>query len=179
MKNLPIHIKIILGLVILFFAISAITKTVGPGIDLFNNTSKIALDYNAKVQEQVSNYDGYYLAFKDKQENANINKETFVAVTNIIMTHRADGAALSWKWVQENQQIPYDEFTSFYKELSAYISSRYENNMQIERDKQKIVKDHNVLLTLFPGNMYNKVLHIKPLVYKAGYISDSTAQRFK
>lgn len=139
----------------------------------------LQLSYNKINQEQVSNYDGYYLTFNDKRINANINKDAFIEVTNIIMTNRKDGQNVAWKWMQENQQIPYNEFTSFYKELSSFISERYQDNMLIEKNKQIIVKDHNLLISTYPNNLFNKILDINPLIYKAGYISNETKSKFK
>ena len=73
-------------------------------------------------RKQITNWDGYYNIFIDKSKNANINKETFIEVTNIVMSARKDSQNLAWKWNQENQNIPFEEFTYFYKELSSFIS---------------------------------------------------------
>ena len=78
MKNLPTNIKIILGIIGLLIVISITNKAYDTTVDLYNTSKELELDYNKITQEQVSNYDGYYLAFQDKQTNANINKETFV-----------------------------------------------------------------------------------------------------
>lgn len=179
MKNLPIHIKIVLFIVILFGIISLTKSIVNPGIDLYNDSKEIELKYTEVSQNQITNYDGYYLAFIAKQQNANINKETFIKVTEIIMTNRKDGENLAWKWSQENQQIPYSEFTSFYKELSTFISERYFDNMRIEKEKQILVNSHSKLLQTFPNNFYNKFIDIQPLKYKAGFISNKTKKMFK
>jgi len=179
MKNLPIHIKIVLFIFVLFGTISLISSTVNPGIELYNTSKGIELKYTEVSQNQITNYDGYYLAFIAKQENANINKETFIKVTEIIMSNRKDGENLAWKWSQENQQIPYEEFTSFYKELSAFITERYFDNMKIEKEKQSLVQQHSKLLQTFPNNLYNKVIDIQPLKYKAGFISNKTKKMFK
>lgn len=179
MKNLPIQFKILLFVVIIFGTISLIKSTISPGIELYNNSKEIELKYNEVSQNQITNYDGYYLAFIAKQENANINKETFIKVTEIIMTNRKDGENLAWKWSQENQQIPYEEFTSFYRELSAFITERYFDNMKIEREKQALVQSHSKLLQTFPNNFYNKFIDIQPLKYKAGFISNKTKKMFQ
>jgi hypothetical protein len=95
------------------------------------------------------------------------------------MSNRKDGQNLAWKWSQENQQIPYEEFTVFYKELSSFISERYFDNMKIEREKQALVQSHSKLLQIFPNNLYNKIIHIQPLKYKQGFVSNKTKQLFK
>lgn len=179
MKKLPIQIRIIVIVVIALIAFEWIAHIFNSNVSLFNTTKTLQAEYVRKVQQQVSNYDGYYLAFIDKQENAGISKETFVEVTNIIMQSRKDGQGVAWKWVHENQNIPYEKFTSFYHELSAFISERYADNMQIEREKQDIVRQHNLLLMTFPNSFYNHFMHIQPLVYTPGYISDFTRSRFK
>lgn len=179
MKNLPIHIKLLLALIVLILVVNIFNTVYEKTTGVFNTSKELELAYKRVSQEQVSNYDGYYLAFMDKQTNASINKETFIYVTDIIMSSRKDGQSVSWKWLQENQQIPYGEFTVFYKELSSFISERYADNMRIEKEKQSIVENHNLILIKYPGNIINKVLDIKPLVYKQGYISDYTKLRFK
>lgn len=180
MKNLPIHIKIVLSIIVIAILYKGVVSIVNPGIDLYNNTKKLELAYNKETQTQITNYDGYYLAFMDKQKNADfVTKEVFITVTTIIMENRRDGDNVAWKWLQENQQIPYSEFTVFYKELSAFISSRYADNMAIERRKQEIVEQHNMLISTFPNTFYNKFIGIKPLTYKFGYISNMTKERFK
>ncbi len=179
MKNLPVQIKIVLLILFLVISAKTIDSIVNPGIKLYNTSKEIELKYNEISQTQITNYDGYYLAFTAKQENANINKETFIKVTEIIMSNRKDSQNLAWKWSQENQQIPYEEFTSFYKELSSFISERYFNNMEIEREKQSLVQSHSKLLQTFPNNLYNKFIHIHPLTYKQGFVTNKTKQLFK
>ncbi len=171
MKNLPIHVKILFAVVIFFIIKSC---TYNPMVELYNLSKSYELEYNSVVQKQITNYDGYYQAFTDKQANANINKEVFVQVTNIIMSNRKDGQTVAWKWVTENQQIPYEEFTIFYKELSAFISERYKDNMIIEEQKQSIAQRHNFIIAKYPNNMFNYFIGIDPILYKAGYVSEST-----
>lgn len=178
--KLPIQIKLSIAIILAFIVILPLISTYEDGTKLYNKATSFRLENDALIQKQRTNYDGYYQAFMDKQANASINKEAFIEVTNIIMTNRKDGQNLAWKWNQENQQIPYEEFTSFYRELSAFISARYADNMEIERQKQDIVKQHNILISIYPNNLINKYfLHIDKLVYKEGYITEFTKTRFK
>lgn len=178
--KLPIQIKILIISIISLLIIGNIMSTYNSCTELYNKTTTIRLSNDALIQKQRTNYDGYYQIFVDKQVNANINKETFIEVTNIIMSNRKDGQNLSWKWVSENQQIPYEEFTVFYKELSAFISERYQDNMAIEREKQEVVRKHNLLISIYPNNLLNKYfLGIDKLVYKEGYVSEFTKNKFK
>jgi hypothetical protein len=61
MKNLPIHLKIVLFIIILFGTFNLIKSTINPGIDLYNNSKEIELKYTELSQTQITNYDGYYL----------------------------------------------------------------------------------------------------------------------
>jgi len=180
MKKLPIQIRIViilLSVIIIYQLVTSITK---PSINFYNTTKNLELSYNQKVQEQITNYDGYYLAFIDKQKNADVvGKDLFIKVTEIVMSNRKDGQSIAWKWVQENQNIPYNEFTDFYRELSSFISERYSANMVVEKEKQNIVRTHNALLATFPNNVFNKFIGVKPLIYKFGYVSDNTKNVFK
>lgn len=179
MKKLPIQVKIIIAVIVAAVFISSLDKVYDSTVNLYNKTKELQLAYNKVTQEQVSNYDGYYLAFRDKTSIASINKETFIGVTDIIMSNRRDGQSVAWKWVHENQQIPYSEFTIFYKDLSSFVMERYEDNMKIERSKQSIAQQHNLQLALFPNNIINRFLHIDAITYKIGYVSESTKNKFK
>ena len=94
------------------------------------------------------------------------------------MSNRKDGQNLAWKWVKENQQIDYKEFTKFYTDLSNFTSERYKENNSLERRKQQIVKEQNVLISTFPGVIYNYFLKFDPLEYKAGFITQETKTLF-
>lgn len=178
--KLPLNVKILIASILLLLLIGVVSDTYTIGTKLYNETTSLSLANDAIIQKQRTNYDGYYQAFMDKQVNANINKEVFVKITSIIMSNRKDGENLSWKWVSENQQIPYSEFTVFYKELSNFISERYQDNMAIEVQKQEIVRKHNLLISVYPNNIINNyILGIDKLVYREGYVTDFTKSRFK
>lgn len=178
--KLPLNIKILIISIISLLILGVAHDNYTLGTKIYNETTSLSLANDALVQKQRTNYDGYYQAFMDKQENANINKEVFIKVTNIIMSNRKDGENLSWKWVSENQQIPYSEFTVFYKELSNFISERYQDNMAIEVQKQEIVRKHNLIISVYPNNLLNNYfLGIDKLVYKEGYVTEFTKNRFK
>ena len=176
MKNIPTQIKLILALVVILFLANMV---VTPLTTLYNKSNSFKFALEKVERKQITNWDGYYNIFIDKSKNANINKETFIEVTNIVMSARKDSKNLAWKWNQENQNIPFEEFTYFYKELSSFISERYNDNMEIEQEKQEIVEQHNLMLSTFPNNIYNKVLSITPLEYKQGYVTEETKNRFK
>lgn len=168
MKKLPKNIKLLIALVIVISIGSFIGKTYNKGVALFNETKSLELKYKAVVEKQVTNFENYYEIYKGKTENAGVNKDVFIEVTNIIMTARKDGESLAWKWLTENQPIPYTEFTSFYHEISAIINERWKDNMTVEQEKQSIVQQHNTMIGLYPNNILNNFLKVQPLVYKKG-----------
>ncbi len=168
MKKLPIQVRVLIYGVIAIMIISFIFKVYHKGVNLYNQNKGFEMEYNSLCQKQKTNYDGYYQIFISKKENTSLNKDVFVEITNIIMSNRKDGENLSWKWTQENQKIPFEEFTYFYKEISNIISERFENNMGIEQNKQSIVRQQNLLVSIYPNNIYNKFLKIPLLVYKEG-----------
>lgn len=180
MKNfkLPLSVKIFGGLFVIGMVYSLISSVFNGFIGVFNQSVDYGLEYKALEQNQITTYDNYYLAFNEKSDVANINKETFLNVTNIIMQARTDGPGLAWKWVHENQNIPYSEFTSFYKELSGFITQRFAENNAIERNKQSVVRKQNEILTTFPGIVYNYFMNIPLLEYHKGFVSIESAKLF-
>lgn len=179
MKNLPITIKIVILLLVVGFIFSMCKSVYSGFTSFYNSTVQYSQSYTTTVENQITTFDNNWLAFKEKSSIANINKETFVQVTQIIFSARTDGQNVAWKWVHENQNIPYEEFTVFYKELSAFTQQRFAENNELERQKQQIVKEHNTLIKTFPGVIYNYFLNIKPLVYKKGFVSKDTKELFK
>lgn len=170
----------ILVSIILLIGLTNIIRSVYDGsVGLFNTTTVYRLDYQRKSQEIVSFYDAKYLAFSKKENIANINKDAFVLVTSIIMDNRRDGEQLAWKWVHENQHIPYEEFTIFYKELSAFVDEQYGGLFELEKQRQAIVNEHNKLISIYPNNIFNSFFVHEPLmVYKHSVLSDSTRKLF-
>lgn len=168
MKNLPLQLKAVFYGVIIILFTSFVLKVYDKGTTLFNQNKGFEMEYNSLCQKQKTNYDGYYQIFISKKENTSLNKDAFVEITNIIMSNRKDGKNLSWKWTQENQRIPFEEFTYFYKEISDIITERFKDNMVIEQSKQSIVKQQNLLISIYPNNIYNKFLKIPLLVYNEG-----------
>lgn len=147
-------------------------------VQLHNTSQENFLGYDQLDQEEISLYDAKYLTFTEKSKIANINKEAFVTVTQIIMSNRKDGDKLAWKWITENQPIPYEQFTIFYKDLSDFVSTQYMDIYNIETRKQGIVKQHNLMLRQWPNNLFNRYMSIKEMSYRAGYVTDSTKKVF-
>lgn len=67
-----------------------------------------------------------------------------------VYLYRKDGENVTWKWVQENQQIPFEEFTKFYTQLNEFIISKRNEYYNIEVECQKIAYENNKLLDIFP-----------------------------
>lgn len=168
-----------LGLIVLILiSYKAANSIYKDSVSIYNNSVNLQTSYDKKVSEQITTYDANYLAFTENKDLANINKETFIVVTDIIMSARKDGQQLAWKWMQENQNIPYHEFTYFYKNLTAFVTDQYATLSRIEREKQEIVATQNTMIKTFPNNIYNKWLKIKPLEYKPGFVSENTKKLF-
>jgi hypothetical protein len=164
--KLPINVKLLISLLLVGTLISLFKFSYNKTTSFYNTAVNLELQYIALDQKQNSNYTAHYEAFKAKQANANfVTKNVFIEVTKIIMTSRQDGQNVAWKWLQENQQIPYSEFTYFYKELSDFISIRYNDYMLIEQQKQQIAKQYNSLIKSYPGNVINLWFKFQPLNY--------------
>lgn len=181
MKNLklPLILKLFIGFVIFSMIFSGIKTVYESTTAVYNQSINYTLDLNATVENQITTWDNNYLSFKDQYGLADINKETFIQVTQIIMQARTDGPNVAWKWAHENQNIDYEQFTSFYKNLTAFTAARFAENNNIERQKQDIVRKHNLLLTTFPGVIYNHFLKLPLLEYKKGFVSDETRKLFQ
>lgn len=139
------------------------------------NTSKLYHNtYQQKVEEKLGFYDKLWKTYLQKDKITNVNKETFIEVTKILMEGRSDGEQVTWKWLQENQPVPYTEFTVFYKDLSDFITGQREGYFAIEKQCQVIARQNNTLLDTFPNNVYNRMLKIERIIFEYGFLSDST-----
>lgn len=176
--KLRTKINILIVIILTVGIIRVLSNVYDDSTSLYNQSLSLKTTYAQKVQEQVSVYDANYLTFIQKAKIADISKETFITVTQIIMENRKDGQAVAWKWMQENQQIPYNEFTSFYHELSDFVSEQYSALLAVEKQKQDITAQHNLLIRKYPNNIYNTYLKLTPIEYHQGYVSDSTRKLF-
>lgn len=69
-------------------------------------------------------FDKLWKVYLQKYEICELNKNTFLEVTNMIMERS------TWKWLQEN--IPYSEFTKFYGDLSGFVNGQREEYYKLE-----------------------------------------------
>lgn len=96
------------------------------------------------------------------------------------MEARKDASGVAWKWVQENTNVPYGEFTKFFTDLSNFIESQRSGYYALEVKRQSIATAHNMLIDTFPNNMVNNIItHRKRIVYEYGFLSDSTRNVFR
>lgn len=146
---------------------------------LYNTSKKYHNTYQQKVEEKQGFYDKLWKTYLQKEKITNVNKETFIQVTKIIMENRRDGQNVTWKWLQENQNIPYSEFTAFYGDLSNFITKQREGYFDIEKACQTIANKNNTMLDTFPNNLYNRVLKLQRIKFEYGFLSDSTTNVFK
>lgn len=168
---------LIIGGIILLY--NLITPPIKGSISVFNASKSYQNYYNLKVQEKRGFYDKMWKTYLTKEKITNINKETFLTVSKVIMENRADGKNLTWKWVQENQKIPYEEFTKFYSDLSNFITEQREGYFRIEQECQEIARYNNTMIDTFPNNIYNKFLDCPRINFEYGILSDSTNNVFK
>lgn len=176
--KLPIQIKILIAFVVVLILYSTTKQLYVSTTTFFNTVKGYEFEYTQLEQNQITTFDNNYLIFKDKSNITELSKETFIMVTQIIFENRADGMNVAWKWVRENQNVDYTEFTKFYADLSEFTKERFKENNSIERRKQEIVKQHNLLISTFPGILYNYFLSFGTLKYKEGFISDETRLLF-
>ena len=175
--NLKLNTKIILSLTIIgvIYFISGLYYT---GSNVYNSSIVLTRQYEQKVIQREIFYDKLWKTYLQKQKITDLNKETFIQVSKIIMENRKDGVNVTWKWVHENQNIPYSEFTSFYSDLSKFIETQREAYYNIEVECQTISMNHNMLLDTFPNNIYNKIIRRPHIKYDYGFLSDSTRKIF-
>ena len=83
------------------------------------------------------------------------------------------------KWNQENQSIPYNNFSAFYSDLSQFVVSQRDEYFKIEKQCQVISNSSKVMLDTFPNNIYNKILKLEPIKYGYGFTSEKTQKVFK
>lgn len=164
---------------ICLWAYSFIDTNGKKAVDVYNQSVQYHNEYTQKVQEKLGFYDKMWNIYIQKQKITGLNKDVFVEVTKIIMENRKDGEKVMWKWVQENQQIPYDQFTKFYEDLTIFVASQREAYFGIEKDCQLIANKNNTLLEVFPNNLYNKLLGCQKINFEYGFLSEKTTATFK
>ncbi len=182
-NNIKMNWKKLIGwavaIVLVVFLIK-LGKTVYKGsVHVYNTSKNYQHEYQQKVEEKAGYYDKLWKTFYEKEQIANLSYEMFREVTIIIMENRRGGENLAWQWLQENQQIPYSEYTKFYTDLSNFIRGQREGYYAIEKECQRIAKENNILLETFPNRLYNKwFAKQENIVFEYGFLSDSTNNVF-
>ena len=146
---------------------------------IYNQSVLYQNQYTQVSQEKETYYDNMWKSYTLKEHIVIDNKATFIEVTKMIMDGRRDGSNLTWKWLQENQPIPYAEFTKFYSDLSSFVESQRAGYLALEVKSQRISRDNNIMLDCVPNNIYNKFLNRSHIDYKPGFTSTRTIQVFK
>ena len=147
---------------------------------IFNKSVEYVNQYEQVNQEKTAYYDNMWKTYTLKDNILLDNKETFIEVTKILMEgRRSDGNKLAWKWIHENQPVPYEEFSNFSKDLSAFVESQRSGYLSLEVKSQNIARDNNTLLKQLPNNIYNKFLDLPLLNYKQSFTSQKTTDVFK
>lgn len=146
----------------------------------FHNQAVVG--YNTFIQvtkQKPAFYDKMYKTYTQKKEIGFINQEQFTKIATIIMDNKKDGQALTWKWISEQKVIPFEEFSSFWKDLSSFIETQREAYYALEVQCNQLANSYNISLQTFPNNVYNIFLRHPHAVYTYGFTSDKTEQVFK
>lgn len=166
---------LIISLLLLVFGVNSYKQS-----KFLYNTNIEYINYNTQLnQEKETYYDNMWKTYQLKENIVVDNKETFIEITKLIMDGRRDGASTTWKWVQENQPIPYSEFTKFYEDISQFIQSQRQGLLNIEKLAQENSRANNTLLETFPNVLYSKVLGLEKINYSPGFTSTKTKTVFK
>lgn len=173
-------IGFILTAIFMLFFIFAIGKNiVSTSIEIYNSNIEYVNQYEQKSTERKGYYDKLWKIYLQKSQITELNKDVFIQVTKSIMEGRSDGSQVAWKWVKENQQIPYNEFTKFYSDLSTFIASQREGYFDLEKQCMEIAKKNNTMLSTFPNNLYNKFLNCEKIKFNYGFTSSKTKTTFE
>lgn len=167
-----IWVGIFLGLI--YFSSNTYTKTKF----IYNKSVIYNNDYTQTVQLKQGFYENLWNSFLEQKMITSLNKDAFIEVSKIIMENRKDGDKLAWKWVQETQQIPFSEFTTFYANLSDFIASKRDEYLKIEMKCQSIANQNNTLLDTFPNNVYNKLINRKRINFEYGFAGEKKTTIF-
>ena len=167
---------------ILILAIFVLYNIIKPfitdSVAIYNKSVQYQNLYQQKNDEKLGFYDKLWKVYLQKNQIAELNKDVFIEVTKIIMQGRADGDQVAWKWVQENQQIPYAEFTKFYSDLSEFVFSQREAYFNVEKECMLIANQNNTMLDTFPNNIYNKILKCERIKFNYSFTSKKSKEVF-
>ena len=172
------NVLIIIGLFFCYSIYGTKEYLVNPLSNIYNKSVIVNNQYNQKAIERKGFYDKLWKTFLQKEKITNINKDVFIEVAKIQMENRKDGQNVTWKWVQENSQIPYSEYVKFYSDLSSFIEDQRKEYYALEKECQALAIAHNLLIDTFPNNYYNKLLGVKKIEFSDGFLSDSTNKIF-
>lgn len=139
------------------------------------NSYNILKEFNNKNIEYINNYkqlqnkrnsfyDMLWNTFDTKSKISGISKNVFIDITKVIMDSRKDGINVTWKWLQENQNIDYNEYTKFYIDLSNYIEIKRTEMYQIDLEVQKLVLNQNNFIMSWPNKFINNWIFKYPLL---------------
>ena len=166
-------------LLFLLIVVVAGSKIYKDSKSIYNQAILHQNNYQQVGQEKEAYYDNMWKSYKLKDNIVIDNKQTFIEVTKMIMDGRKDGSTLTWKWLQENQPIPYSEFTKFYSDLSSFVESQRAGYLALEVKAQNISKENNILLETMPNNIYNRFLGLPHINYEPSILSARTEDAFK
>lgn len=133
----------------------------------YNESVKIAITFNSKMNERLSILDRITKIPQQTMQVAKINDSSYYKNVLAIMSNRADGPSLMWKWLTENNpNANYREVSVMYQQVINSINSERDKLLSVENQLSEIDKQYTELHTLFPSNIL-LFYEAKKLNYKA------------
>lgn len=175
---IPIKWKYIITILILIILYTSFASPIKTMKEMYNRNIEYKNQYDKVSYERKSFFDKMWKTYLQKNNICELNKNAFIQVTQIIMDGRHDGESVAWKWVQENQNIPYSQFTTMYFDLSTFVHEQRESYYRLEVQAMDIVRNNNTMLDTFPNNVYNKFLNIEHMQFEQGFTSTYTEEVF-
>jgi hypothetical protein len=177
-KEFNFKSKLLFTLVYMILA-TFIFNSVDKSKELYNYSVSSHLKYDKSIQRKEVSYDFLWKTASVKSDIKIENVETFIKITKVILDGRKDGDKVTWKWLQENQPIPYSEYTKFYSDLSYFIESKRYDIMMLENESQDIAEEYNRTINQFPNSFYANILGLENIDYKASISSSKTKEVFR
>lgn len=160
-KSKIIWLSVIAGIAIL-------TGVLASNIIGFGNTeNELRAGFEQKIDERTAFYDKMWKVLSDKSKITLKMDTSFHKMINTIMSNRKDGEGVFMKWITEsNPGVTFDKVADMYQSLSRTLEAEREGFFVQEKVLQDIVKQHKILITNFPGKLYNMFYDKEILVYK-------------
>jgi len=129
----------------------------------YNVTNVIEHNYTQKSQEIDIFIKNLYFKYKDKKSIAKLNQKDFSSLVKEYLKSKETYKGVLF--YTENVNIPYNVQSELYKDLSEFIELERDKIVSIEKSRQIIANDYNILITSFPNIIYSTLLRKKSIDY--------------